>query len=336
MRAGNRPNFNTGKSLTQNGGRPAGAPPGSALERNAPGSPSASMPALRGFFAPGTPASAAATPDVPGGPAADGDELAATLGRPRRTAGVVAGELAAAAAAAGLETEGSSRSGTAAKSARVVGGRWRDAHPTGLKATRTSPDVEFNDQGTLPVRLARCGAARGRRRALPCCQTVQPERAARCPRRRPSVARPGPRRRRPTLGRTRRLPHASGRCSINSQNPCVVVASAILRRPRLMPSASSTLSRPMRSRQGSPVRRCVKASVNRVASSTSRRMSVIRADGKRPQYGCPANSNACSMAVAVRKCACSAPPFLVRPSLAGCGTSAVRSGPSTCRNRTVN
>ena len=32
----------------------------------------------------------------------------------------------------------------------------------------------------------------------------------------------------------------------------------------------------MRSRQGSPVRRCVKASVNRVASSTSSRMSVIR------------------------------------------------------------
>ena len=39
---------------------------------------------------------------------------------------------------------------------------------------------------------------------------------------------------------------------ISSQNPCVLVASAILRRPRLMPSASSTLSRPMRSRQGSP------------------------------------------------------------------------------------
>ena len=59
---------------------------------------------------------------------------------------------------------------------------------------------------------------------------------------------------------------------INSQNPCVVVASAILRRPRLIPSASSTLSRPMRSRQGEPVRRCVKASVNW--------MSVIRASGK--------------------------------------------------------
>ena len=56
--------------------------------------------------------------------------------------------------------------------------------------------------------------------------------------------------------RTRRLPHASGAIRINSQNPCVVVASAILRRPRLMPSARSTLSRPMRSRQGSPVRRC--------------------------------------------------------------------------------
>ena len=68
---------------------------------------------------------------------------------------------------------------------------------------------------------------------------------------------------------------------ISSQNPCVVVASAIFRRPRLTPSASSTLSRPMRSRQDSPVRRCVKASVNRVASSTSSRMSVMRASGIR-------------------------------------------------------
>ncbi len=103
----------------------------------------------------------------------------------------------------------------------------------------------------------------------------------RCPRRRPSVVRPGPRRRRPTPGRTRRLSTCQRAMRISSQNPCVVVASAILRRPRLMPSASSTLSRPMRSRQGSPVRRCVKASVNRVASSTSRRMSVIRASGIR-------------------------------------------------------
>ena len=61
---------------------------------------------------------------------------------------------------------------------------------------------------------------------------------------------------------------------INSQNPCVVVASAILRRPRLIPSASSTLSRPMRSRQGDPVRRCVKASVN-----------LVGCDGRRGSAG---------------------------------------------------
>ena len=46
-----------------------------------------SMPALRGFFAPGTPVSAAAAPGGSGGPPADVDELAATLGRPSRDAG---------------------------------------------------------------------------------------------------------------------------------------------------------------------------------------------------------------------------------------------------------
>ena len=146
MCAGNRPNFNTGSGLTPNGGRPAGAPPGSAPEKNAPGSPRASRPALRGFFAPGTPASAAAAPGGSGGPPADVDELAATLGRPSRDAGGVAVGVAAAAPAAGLETEASSRPGTAARSARLVGGRWRDAHPTGPKATRASLDVEPDAQ----------------------------------------------------------------------------------------------------------------------------------------------------------------------------------------------
>ena len=130
--------------MTPNGGGAGGVPPGSAPERNAPGSPRASRPALRGFFAPGTPASAPAAPGGSGGHAADVDELAATLGRPRRDAGGVAVGVAAAAAApaAGLETEASSRPGTAARSARVVGGRWRNAHPTGLKPTRASLDVE--------------------------------------------------------------------------------------------------------------------------------------------------------------------------------------------------
>ena len=74
----------------------------------------ASRPPLRGFFALGTPASAAATPGGSGGPPADIDELAATLGRPRRDAGGGAVGVASTAPAAGLETEASSRPGTAA------------------------------------------------------------------------------------------------------------------------------------------------------------------------------------------------------------------------------
>ena len=77
------------------------------------------------------------------------------------------------------------------------------------------------------------------------------------PRRPPSAGRPKPRRPRSTPGHTLRLRRASARCRINSQNPCVVVASAILRRPRLMPSASSTLSRPM-PRQGVHLRLCIR------------------------------------------------------------------------------
>ena len=114
MCAGNRPNFNTESRLTPNGGGAGGVPPGSAPKANAPGSPRASRTALRGFFAPGTPASAAAGPDGSGGPAADGDELAATLGRPSRAAGVEVVEVAAATPAAGVEPEALSRPGTAA------------------------------------------------------------------------------------------------------------------------------------------------------------------------------------------------------------------------------
>ena len=69
---------------------------------------------LRGFFAPGTPASAAAATGGSGGPPADVDELAATLGRPSRDAGVEVVEVAAATPAAGVETEALSRPGTAA------------------------------------------------------------------------------------------------------------------------------------------------------------------------------------------------------------------------------
>ena len=110
----NRPNFKTDSGLTQTGPGPAGERPGSARERNAAGSPRASRPALRRFFAPGTPASAAAAPGGSGGPPADVDELAAPLGRLGRAAGVVAAELAAPGPPAGVEAEASSRPGTGA------------------------------------------------------------------------------------------------------------------------------------------------------------------------------------------------------------------------------
>ena len=75
MCSGNRPNFNSGSGLTPNGRGPAGERPGSARERNAVGSPRASRPSLRRFFASGTPASAEATPGGSGGPPADVAEL---------------------------------------------------------------------------------------------------------------------------------------------------------------------------------------------------------------------------------------------------------------------
>ena len=109
----NRPNSNTDSGLTPIGRGPAGERPGSAPERNAAGSPSASKPVLRGLFAPGTPASAAAALGGSRGPVADVDELVAPLGRP----GLDAGDVATAAAAepvAGLGTEASIRSGTGA------------------------------------------------------------------------------------------------------------------------------------------------------------------------------------------------------------------------------
>ena len=109
----NRPNFNTDSGLTPNGPGPAGERPGSAREKNAAGSPRASRPALRRFFAPGTLASSAAAPCGSGGPPADVAELAAPLGRLGR-AGVVAAELAAPGPPAGVVAEASSRPGTGA------------------------------------------------------------------------------------------------------------------------------------------------------------------------------------------------------------------------------
>ena len=73
MCARNRPNFNTESGLTPNGGGAGGVSPGSAPKGNVPRSPRASRPAIRGVFAPGTPASAAAAPGGSGGQAADVD-----------------------------------------------------------------------------------------------------------------------------------------------------------------------------------------------------------------------------------------------------------------------
>ena len=101
----NRPKFNNESGLTPNGGGPAGERPGSAPARTAARPPGALRTALRRFFAPGTPAPAAADPDGSGGPPADVDELAAPIVRPGRAAGVEAVEVAAASPAAGVETE---------------------------------------------------------------------------------------------------------------------------------------------------------------------------------------------------------------------------------------
>ena len=114
MSSRNRPKFNTESGLTPNGGGAVGERPGSAPARIAARPPRPSRAGVRSFFAPGTPASAAAAPGGSGGLPVDVDELAATLGRRIRVTGDVAVELAAAAPAAGVDTEASSRPGTAA------------------------------------------------------------------------------------------------------------------------------------------------------------------------------------------------------------------------------
>ena len=109
-----RPNFNINSGLTLIGRGLAGERPGSAPESNAAGSARASRPALRGLFAPGTRAGAAAAPAGSGGLPADIDAPAATLHRPGRAVGVVAAEVGAPGPAAGVEAEASSRPGTGA------------------------------------------------------------------------------------------------------------------------------------------------------------------------------------------------------------------------------
>ena len=110
----NRPKSNTDNGLTSNGGGAAAGPAGSAPEANARRPPSVSRPALRGLFAPGTPAAAEAGADGSGGPAADVDELAVRLAHPGLAAGVDVAPAAAAEPAAGLGTEASRRPRTGA------------------------------------------------------------------------------------------------------------------------------------------------------------------------------------------------------------------------------
>ena len=114
MCARNHPNFNTGNGLTQNGGRPLGAPPGSTLEGTGAASSRASSPAFLLLFAPGTAAATGAGTGGFGGLAADVDELVGPFARLSRDAGVQAVEAVEAAPVAGLgTTQASSRSGTA-------------------------------------------------------------------------------------------------------------------------------------------------------------------------------------------------------------------------------
>ena len=109
MRSGNRPNFNTGNTLTPNGGGASGVRPGSAPVGRAAELAGASSPALRRFFAPGTPAAA-----VPGGSEVC-RPTSTSSPRPSGARGCAAGVVAVEVApAASVETEASSRPGTAA------------------------------------------------------------------------------------------------------------------------------------------------------------------------------------------------------------------------------
>ena len=85
---------------------------------------------------------------------------------PRRDAGGVAVGVTAAADAAGLETQAPTGPEPPPGSARVVGSRWRDAGPTGLKTTRASPDVGRTSLTRRPSRsYPACSAAGAKSRA---------------------------------------------------------------------------------------------------------------------------------------------------------------------------
>jgi len=150
MRAGNRPNSNTESGLTPNGGGPEGERPGSALERNAAGSPRAALAGVRRFFTPGTPASAAAGPAGFGGLPADVDALAADVGRPSCAAGVVAAEVATAAPTAGVETEASSRPGAAGPAAEPGAQPGRRGHRRVGRRVGVLGDVAHANPCTSP------------------------------------------------------------------------------------------------------------------------------------------------------------------------------------------
>ena len=97
----------------------------------------------------------------------------------------------------------------------------------------------------------------------------------------------------------------------------VLVAPAILLRPRLSPSANTTFSNPTLSRQGAPVCKWVKASVNPVASSTSIKISVIRASGSR-RYRSRTRSLASSGTSASRRSTRNVPSSMTPPGERPC------------------
>ena len=114
MRARSRSKSNSRNTLAPNGGGVAGEPRGSAPKGSAPRGSGDLEPGLRSFFAPGTPASAEATPGGSAGPPADVDELVEPLGHAGRSAAVDVATAAAAEPVGGLAMEASIWSGTGA------------------------------------------------------------------------------------------------------------------------------------------------------------------------------------------------------------------------------
>ena len=155
----NRPKFNTDSGLTLNRRGPAGKRSGSVPKGTVRRPPGAARVGVRRFFAPGTPASSAASPGGSGSLPADVDELAARPGRPSCAAGVAAVELAATAADLGMEA--STPPGTAAAGPDVE----PDAQPAkrGRRRVGRQVDIQADIARANPSTLPSAGPVATRR-----------------------------------------------------------------------------------------------------------------------------------------------------------------------------